>query len=270
MWVIEKSLRFYEVGIIRSEYILESITKPINKIAEIALRCKKNAPKAKYNCPICKDKGSIIVEQTNGQPIVKMCKCKQKEILRQQWIDAGFNIMSADRNFKTFKINNKVSKKMRDMAMDYVRSFRTIPFNNSISFLGQPGSGKTHICMAIALELIKKGFYPVYFPYREIITELKQNVMNPTVYQEKMNKYKKSKILIIDDLFKGGATESDIRTMFDILNYRYLNRLPIVVSSEHLSQSLLNIDNAIGGRIIEMCENRILDILGEEFDKRLE
>ncbi|NMM62065.1 ATP-binding protein [Clostridium sp. P21] len=251
---------------------MESISQSVKRIKEMALKCKERAPKANYSCPICRDTGSIITDQADGQPIIKICKCQQKEILRQQWIDAGFNIMSADRNFKTFKIDNKVSEKMKDMAMDYVENFVAIQFNNnnSISFLGQPGSGKTHICMAIALELIKKGFYPVYFPYREVITELKQNVMNPIIYQEKMNKYKKSKILIIDDLFKGGATESDIRTTFDILNYRYLNRLPIVVSSEHLSQSLLNIDYALGGRIIEMCENRILDIFGEEFDKRLE
>ncbi|WML35667.1 ATP-binding protein [Clostridium sp. OS1-26] len=250
---------------------MQNISESINKITEIALRCKEKAEKKNYKCPICRDTGSILVK-TEGQSIIKICKCKQKEILKQQWIDAGFNIMSTDKNFKTFKINNKVSQRMKEMALNYVENFEVIQFNNnhSIAFLGQPGAGKTHACMAIALELIKKGFRPLYFPYREVITELKQNIMNQTIYREKINKYKKSKILIIDDLFKGGATEPDIRIMFEILNYRYLNKLSIIVSSEYLSQDLLILDNGIGSRIIEMCKGRTLDIFGEENNQRLE
>lgn len=250
---------------------MENISEPINKIAAIALRCKEKASVADYKCPICRDTGSIIIDQAEGQPIIKICKCKQKEILRQQWIDAGFNILSANKNFKTYKVSNEVSKRMKDIALEYIENFEVIQFNNnhSIAFLGQAGSGKTHVCMAIALELIKKGLHPVYFPYREVITELKQNIMNPIIYQQKMDKYKKSKILIIDDLFKGGATEPDIRIMFEILNFRYLNRFPIIISSECLSQSLLSIDNALGSRIIEMCKDRTLDIFGEEYNQRL-
>jgi DNA replication protein DnaC len=250
---------------------LENISGSISKIIDIVERCKQKSPAANYKCPICQDIGSIIRDQAEGQPMIKVCKCKQKEILKQQWIDAGFNIMSADKNFKTFKVNNEVSRRMKEISLDYIENFELIQFNsdNSVAFLGQPGSGKSHACMAIAFELIKKGLYPVYFPYREVITELKQNVMNENVYHKKVDKYKKSKILIIDDLFKGGVTEADIRIIFEILNYKYLNKLPIVVSSECLSEELLNIDNAIGSRIIEMCKGRTLDIYGEEYNQRL-
>lgn len=251
---------------------MQNISESINKITEVALRCKDKATKANYKCPICRDTGSVIINQIEGQPTIRICKCREKEILRQQWIDAGFNIMSADKNFKTFKVNNKVSQRMKDIALDYVENFEVIQFSNnhSIAFLGQPGSGKTHACMATALELIKKGVHPLYFPYREFITELKQNIMNQAIYREKMDKYKKSKILIIDDLFKGGVTETDIRIMFEILNYRYLNKFPMIVSSEYLSQDLLVLDNGIGSRIIEMCKDRTLDIFGEEYNQRLQ
>lgn len=255
---------------IRSDF-LENMSGTISKITQIALRCKDKAPAANYKCSICRDTGSIIIDQAEGQPLIKKCTCRKNEEQIQQWIYAGFNIASSDKNFKTFKVNNKVSRRMRDMALDYIENFEVIQFSNnhSIGFLGHPGSGKTHCCFAIALELIKKEFNPMYFPYREAITELKQNIMDEIKYREKMDKYKKSKILIIDDLFKGGTTESDIRIMFEIINYRYLNRLPIVVSSEYLSEELLNIDTAIGSRIIEICKGRLLDIYGEEYNQRL-
>ena len=77
------------------------------------------------------------------------------------------------------------------------------------------------------------------------------------------------RILVIDDLFKNGAADADVRIIFEILNYRYLNRLPIIISSEMVSFELLDIDEAIGSRIREMCKDRITDICGEEYNQRL-
>jgi len=238
---------------------------------EIALRCKDKAPKANYKCQLCNDTGIEQIEQINSAPIMRICKCQKSEIIKEQWINAGFNIMAADKSFSNFKIDNNATHRMKKVAIDYVKDFECIQFenNNSIAFLGQPGSGKTHICMAICLELIKKDIYPKYFPYREEIINLKQNILNETEYQEKLNKYKKCTILFIDDLFKGGANSSDIRIMFEILNYRYLNRLPVIISSEMLSSKLIETDEAIGSRIIEMCKDRTLDLYGSELNRRL-
>ncbi len=250
---------------------MNDIGKSINKIKEIAERCKKTSPKSNYRCLACKDTGFVITENVNLQPTFTLCTCRKKEMLKQQWINAGFNIMSGDKSFANFNARNMVAKKMKAIANKYVNEYEIIQFsmNNSIAFLGQPGSGKTHLCMAIALELIKKGFRPLYFPYREVITELKQNAMNSLVYQETISKYKKSNILVIDDLFKNGAADADVRIIFEILNYRYLNRLPIIISSEMVSFELLDIDEAIGSRIREMCKDRITDICGEEYNQRL-
>lgn len=261
------------VGIEEGVINLKNIKEQIEKLKETALRCKDKAPKGNFKCGYCKDTGFVVMEQKGMQPIIKMCICQKREILKQQWIDAGFNIIATDKNIKTFMVNNKVAKKMKEIALDYIENFESIQFdnNNSVAFLGQSGSGKTHICMAISLELIKKGFNAVYFPYREVIITLKQNILNSYKYNEEINKYKKAGLLVIDDLFKGGATEPDLRIIFEILNFRYLNRLPILLSSENYSEDLLKIDTALGSRIIEMCKNRILDIPKEEnkYNERL-
>ena len=88
-------------------------------------------------------------------------------------------------------------------------------------------------------------------------------------YQSKLSKYKKCSILFLDDVFKGGYTDAEIKLLFKIVNYRYVNRLPIIVSSECLSNELLDIDRAIGSRIIEMAKGRTLDIVGKEYNQRL-
>ena len=48
--------------------------------------------------------------------------------------------------------------------------------------------------------------------------------------------------------------------MFEIINYRYINKLPIIVSSEYSIDELLNFDEAIGSRIYEMCKDYLVEI----------
>lgn len=244
-----------------------------NKINEIIDRCKSKAEKTEYKCPICRDTGQIIIEQLHAQPIIKECACKNKDRLRTEWIENGFNPNRNDLTLNKFDNNkNALSKKMKEIAEEYISNYENIQFddNSSIAFLGEPGTGKTHICIAISLELLKKGFKPVYFPYRDCIDLLIDlRVSDKIKYNEKLNKYQKCNILFLDDLFKGGYSEAEIRLLFKIINYRYINKLPIIISSEYLSENLLKIDRAIASRIIEMAKGRLLDIVGEQYNQRL-
>ena len=67
-------------------------------------------------------------------------------------------------------------------------------------------------------------------------------------------------VLLIDDLFKGKLSESDINIVFEIINYRYLNFLPIIVSSEFNINRLLSFDEGVGSRIYEMCKDYVVEI----------
>jgi DNA replication protein DnaC len=116
----------------------------------------------------------------------------------------------------------------------------------------------------------------LYMPYREEITHLKQVVNDDVEYQLQINKYKNAPVLLIDDLFKhavddyGRVNRSDLRIMFEIINFRYLKQLPILVSSEYFKKDLINFDDAIGSRIIEMCKGRVVELVGKELNHRME
>ena len=71
-------------------------------------------------------------------------------------------------------------------------------------------------------------------------------------------------MLYIDDLFKTGKDKydavvkpsvADINYAFEIINYRYNNpKLLTIISSELSEEELLDIDEAIGGRIYERAK----------------
>ena len=80
--------------------------------------------------------------------------------------------------------------------------------------------------------------------------------------QHEYSKYKNIEILLIDDLFKGGITEADIRIAFEIINHRYINKLPMMVSSELTIKEILSKDEAVGSRIYEMAKGFICEVKG--------
>lgn len=96
--------------------------------------------------------------------------------------------------------------------------------------------------------------------YRDVITKIKQNVIDEKKYASMILKYQVCEVLLIDDLFKGRLNESDVNIMFEIINYRYLNFLPIIVSSEFTIKKMLEFDEGIGSRIYEMSKDYVVEI----------
>ena len=106
-------------------------------------------------------------------------------------------------------------------------------------------------------------------PYRDNIISLKQNMMDEEYYRKSINKFKKAKVLLIDDLFKGSITGSDVNIMFEIINYRYLNGLPLIVSCEKSIDEIINIDEAIGSRLYEMSCDYVASLSGKRLNYRM-
>ena len=136
-------------------------------------------------------------------------------------------------SFADFEVWNKESKILKDTAVSYYRNYKNIceDRKNSILICGQVGSGKTHISVALALNFLQQKIKVVYMPYRDVITKI-----------------------------KGKVNESDINIMFEIVNYRYLNYKPMIVSSEYTVDMLLAFDEGIGSRIYEMSKSYTVEI----------
>lgn len=162
------------------------------------------------------------------------------------------------------------------MAVEYITNFASIrqDRNNSVAFLGQIGSGKTHLTIAIANALLKNGIGVLYMQYREAITNLKQLITDDFEYQQALNRYKTASVLLIDDIFKGAinqgrVNESEMRIMFELINYRYLTKLPVLISGEYDIDTIISMDEAIGSRIAEMCSGRIVIFKGKHLNHRM-
>jgi len=202
------------------------------------------------------------------------CECVSLQMAKNIISLAGINSEDGGKTFKNFKttefenINNA-----KENAMQYVKEFSKIEKNrfNSICLVGLVdngekkgvGTGKTHLAIAITNNLLHKGIAVKYFSYREEIVKIKQTVIDHETYQRELNKWKNARVLFIDDLFKGKITDADINVIYEIINYRYLNRLPIIITSELNLGALDSIDQAITSRIYEMSKGFFNEMGGD-------
>lgn len=220
-----------------------------------------------YKCEKCRDMTFVIV---NDEAVPCECKAMREaeEILNKSGISEEFR----NRRFSNFDYERsmQISDAYRKAKL-YVRHFRDIEKErvNSIMFMGQVGSGKTHLSLAIANELMDGGVGVVYMSYREVITRIKQNITDEVYYHRIMGRYKNARVLLIDDLFKGKISDSDVNIMFELINFRYFNRLPVIISCEMSVEEVLNVDEAIGSRLVEMSKEFLVRISGKRMNYRM-
>ncbi|WP_411830973.1 ATP-binding protein [Peribacillus frigoritolerans] len=202
-----------------------------------------------------------------------VCECVKRDrtnnLLKSSEITEEFSELG----FRNFQTGGKPQAIVDayDTAYEYFGKFNEIKNKrqNSIALLGEPGSGKTHLLTAVSNNLMRKfSFSVLYFPFVEGFDDLRDDF---DALETKLNRMKKVDVLFIDDLFKPAAgkpraSEFTIEKMYSVINYRYLNKKPILISSELTVDNLVKVDPALGSRIYEMCEDYVVQIVGETME----
>ena len=218
-------------------------------------------------CKKCNDLGVIIYEQ-DGEEFAKICDCvkAKKSLLRLK--SSGLDKLLDKYTFDRYKADFGYQKEFLAKARKYLGEKE-----KWFLAVGQSGAGKSFICTAICGELLKQGKEVRFMSWLTESVKIKQNINNAEVYEPIMDDYKSCEVLYVDDLFKSdnSATPSsaDIKIANEIFNYRYNNALRTLVSSERTIAQLIEIDQAVVGRIIEMSEPYITQFVGCEKNYRL-
>lgn len=164
-------------------------------------------------------------------------------------------------------------KSMYDCARSYLRGLvmGSLGVHNWLALLGAPGVGKTHLCLAVCNELLADGVPVLYFPHVEGFSELRGAVGSEDKLFARVEAMKRVQVLYWDDLYKGRGAPTDfvLEVIFEVINHRYMEGLPTLISSERSPEELLAIDEAIGSRILERAKGHLVVAEGAEVNYRL-
>lgn len=125
-------------------------------------------------------------------------------------------------------------------------------FIGSQFITGPVHSGKTVYLMSrYIIALMISASYPpnakriIYIEYFQLIHNFKACITNKEISETSLfDNYKKADVLFIDDLFSGGmVTEYAMNILYTILDYRHINYLPTLVTSNLMEANISAMDN---------------------------
>ena len=165
--------------------------------------------------------------------------------------------------FDNFEVNSN-NKKVYQSLKNYSEKLVNEVERKGLILVGNNGVGKTHLACSIANELIKNGIPIIYGTLINLLAELKNtyDVYNNISEMKIIKLYEKVDLLIIDDLGKEKPSEWGLEKLFTIINSRYENNLPVIITTNYDQNSLIDrlsingeIETAksIISRLYEMC-----------------
>lgn len=229
----------------------------INILNRMKQNCKVEQD-THYDCPICEDKGYTFKTDEHGYEVAVPCKCLAKKQSIQKMNRSNLTEVFKQKTINSFKADKKWQIEAKFKVLDYVEKFLKEETNASLILVGNPGGGKTHLGIAAMLELINNNVGCVYKEYITMLTDLKQTSMDETDYIRTLEKYINPRVLFLDDFLKGQPTEADRKYIYKVINTRYLKGKPIIISTEKSIKEILEFDEAVGSRIVEMAQNNII------------
>ena len=194
------------------------------------------------NCPICHGYGFYVKDVPLGHPDfgkAVVCECARPKIQakrKRQMNALGSMELLSRMTFETFHpegigLTAERRKTVR-AAFEAAQRFAETP-RGWLLFSGGYGVGKTHLAAAIGNEVIRRGGEALFILAPDLLDHLRATFApnSPETYDELFDRLKNTPLLILDDLGAESATPWAQEKLFQLLNHRYLRRLPTVITT---------------------------------------
>ena len=181
---------------------------------------------------------------------------KYKRLLRYSRIPPQFD---RTHRISTFEIV-KGRRAGYDAALEFLREDLTPPF---LMLVGEPGPGKTHLVVGIAFSFIAQLRSALFYHVGELLDDLRAGIatekqmapgdVNSWTSTSILSRCKNSALLVLDDLGVENKTDWAWERLDIIVNYRYEQNLPTVITTNTLEVSDRIRNRCIQGRVVALA-----------------
>jgi DNA replication protein DnaC len=211
------------------------------------------------NCPFCGGQGYLRADVPVGHPSfgkLEICVCRQRDV-SQQVRERLYSLSRLDElkglTFASFQPRGR--KGLGEMqATSIERTFNQAQhyanqLNGWLLLQGGYGAGKTHLAAAIANFAVEMGVPTLFLTVPDLLDMLRFSYdSEDTTFEARFNEIRNATLLVLDDFGTQNATGWAQEKLFQILNYRYINKLPLVVTT---NLSLDEIEARIRSRLAD-------------------
>lgn len=209
------------------------------------------------NCPHCHGLGYIRMDVPPGHAEfgkVQICVCRRDEVAlhtrRRLYAISRLDELK-DLTFENFEPRGRMGLPARqadslETAYNQARQY-AMKVDGWLLLEGGYGSGKTHLAAAIANFVVSVGLPTIFITVPDLLDALRFTYSSPDEsFEDRFEEIRQAPLLILDDFGTQNATEWAQEKLFQILNHRYINRLPLVITT---NLSLDQIEGRIRSRL---------------------
>lgn len=255
--------------------VLKRIGTKLGESTDLSLK-GESTEVVKQLCPLCKGAGLVHPLLPSGRPDftrVVPCRCVGKESEEDRFSrmqkasgDLGLKLLR-NMTFENFDYRraNLPIQLQRNLGDAYkvARDFAEAP-NGWVVFQGENGCGKTHLAAAIGNYQLRRG-NPVFFKVVPDLLDHLRAAFRPesNVTSDELFEWLKTvPLLILDDFGEQASTPWAQEKLYQLINYRYNDRLPMVITT---CVSVEDIETGILSRMLDPRNSLVFKIEAPDY-----
>ena len=175
---------------------------------------------------------------------------------------ALYSAMTFDKfDLRDYELKGDAKTNLRRMFHN-AKNFAEHP-HGFIIFTGEYGCGKTHLAAAIANEITSRGEHVSFVVVPDLLDHLRATFApgSSVSYDQRFEETRTSPYLVLDDLGTESATPWAREKVFQIIDYRYVAKLPTIITMHRQAP----IDQRIQTRILDIERSQVNDILAPSY-----
>lgn len=176
-------------------------------------------------------------------------KASMDGLLHRAAIPPRFRDCSLD-NYRV-DVTNPKQQRALDFARGYAADFdNAVRSGQSMILFGTTGTGKTHLSIAIANDIIQRGYTALFTSVMEAVLTVRETYRRESDKTERkiIESFVRPDLLIVDEVGMQYNTDSERVILFEILNARYQRERPVILIG---NENLDGIRATIGKRIFD-------------------
>nr|DAH90071.1 MAG TPA: Replicative helicase [Caudoviricetes sp.] len=177
--------------------------------------------------------------------------CYRNEVIEREIGRACIPARFKTKTFENFETPEAWQKMAKETVRSYAEQFpENLAHGRCMLFLGNVGTGKTHLASALLRSVIEQGYTGAFVGAGDLIADIRDtwrpnSEMSPRALTRR---YIDMDLLVIDEIGVQRGTENEREILFSILNNRYNGLRPTVLLSNFNTE---DVKRYVGERVYD-------------------